>query len=245
MMASTKHLFVALSLPFLLALASPFPAYAKKSEWEQLNKQSTALYEQGDLEKAEETIKKALELAERTYGPEHPNVATSLNNLATLYLRQKRFQEVLPLIQGALAIRENHFGYDHPSVAVSLGNLAAYYRAGGLTSVAEPLFRKALLMIIKDVGPEHPMTAQGLNNLASVLMDQQRYDEAEPLFHRALKIQQNTREPITRSPKRRRQILHCSSRQSKNNQKNKHQILFPPAPLKMYPPLDVQRYDCR
>ena len=55
MMASTKHLFVALSLPFLLALASPFPAYAKKSEWEQLNKQSTALYELGDLEKAEET----------------------------------------------------------------------------------------------------------------------------------------------------------------------------------------------
>ena len=177
MAASGKSSIVAATLILMVSflLGTQFPAAAAKSgEWEWLNKESTALYEHGDLEKAEAVIQQALAFAEKTYGAEDPHVATSLNNLGTLYIRQKRFQEAMPLIQGALAIREKHFGYDHPSVAIPLGNLATFYRAGGLTSVAEPLARKALVMIIKDAGSQHPMTAQCLNNLATILMDQQQ-----------------------------------------------------------------------
>ncbi len=108
MAASGKSSIVAASLILVvsLSLGYAFPAAVVKSgEWERLNKKSTALYELGDLEKAEAVIQQALAFAEKTYGAEEPHVATSLNNLATLYLRQKRFQEALPLIQGALAIR--------------------------------------------------------------------------------------------------------------------------------------------
>ena len=55
MAASGKSRIVAASLILFvsLALGCAFPAAAAKSgEWERLNKKSTALYEQGDLEKA-------------------------------------------------------------------------------------------------------------------------------------------------------------------------------------------------
>ena len=57
-------------------------------------------------------------------GPDHPDVATSLNNLAWLYHAQGRYAEAEPLYKRSLAIVENALGPDHPHVAASLSSLA-------------------------------------------------------------------------------------------------------------------------
>jgi len=64
-----------------------------------------------------ETSQKALELAERQLGPEHPDVATSLNNLAELYREQGRYAQAEPLQKRALAI------VDTTQCGNSFGNL--------------------------------------------------------------------------------------------------------------------------
>ena len=68
---------------------------------------------------------------ERALGPDHPNVATSLNNLAVLYKTQGRYADAEPLYKRSLAIREKALGPDHPDVATSLNNLAALYKNSG------------------------------------------------------------------------------------------------------------------
>ena len=85
-------------------------------EWESLNGEAMLLYKQGSYDRAVVTTKKALQVAERS-GPEHPNVATSLNNLAALYKAKGQFADAEPLYQRALAIREKVLGPDHPIVA--------------------------------------------------------------------------------------------------------------------------------
>jgi len=45
-------------------------------------------------------------IMEKTLGPEHPNVATCLNNLALLYKTQGRYAQAELLINRSLAIRE-------------------------------------------------------------------------------------------------------------------------------------------
>ncbi len=77
-------------------------------------------------------------------GPEHPDVAYSLNNLAELYRAQGAYAEGEPLYQRALVIRENVLGPEHPDVATSLNNLAELYRAKGAYAEAEPLYQRAL-----------------------------------------------------------------------------------------------------
>ncbi len=62
-------------------------------------------------------------------GPDHPDVARSLNNLADLYERQGRYAEAEPLFERALAIRERAVGPDHPDTATSTNNLASFYQA--------------------------------------------------------------------------------------------------------------------
>ena len=56
-------------------------------------------------------------------GEEHPSVASSFNNLATLYYSQGRYREAESLLIKALSIAEFSLGVDHPSTAAIRENL--------------------------------------------------------------------------------------------------------------------------
>ncbi len=74
--------------------------------------------------KAEPLYQQALAIRKKALGPEHPDVATSLNNLAALYASQGQYAKAEPLYQQALAIRKKALGPEHPDVAESLENYA-------------------------------------------------------------------------------------------------------------------------
>ncbi len=77
-----------LSAVLLLACLGSFATCTRKgagAEWQALNKECLDLYQKGNYERAVEVGKQALQIAEKNVGPDHPDVATSLNNLAVLY----------------------------------------------------------------------------------------------------------------------------------------------------------------
>ena len=80
---------------------------------------------------------------EQALGPEHPSVATSLNNLALLYHTQGQYAQAKPLYARALAIDEKALGPEHPKVATSLENIAALYRNTGEEKTAEECEKRA------------------------------------------------------------------------------------------------------
>ena len=82
---------------------------------------------------------RAVQIGEATLGPEHPDVAGSLNNLAELYRAQGRYAEAEPRYQRALAIVEKVLGPEHPNVATILGNYVALLRATNRNEEAERL----------------------------------------------------------------------------------------------------------
>jgi tetratricopeptide (TPR) repeat protein len=57
-----------------------------------------------------------LEIREKLLGKEHPDVATSLNNLASLYYSQGKYAEAEPLYQRAIAILIATLGENHPNI---------------------------------------------------------------------------------------------------------------------------------
>jgi hypothetical protein len=69
---------------------------------------------------AEPLYWRALEIDEKSYGAQHPNVARRLNNLGALLLATNRLQEAEPLMRRALEIDEKSYGLDHPKVATDL-----------------------------------------------------------------------------------------------------------------------------
>jgi tetratricopeptide (TPR) repeat protein len=87
------------------------------------NETGAYLYERGRYQEAEPLLQRALAIREQALGPQHPDVAHSLNDLAELYRAQGKYAEAEPLYQRALAIREQALGPQHPDVATSLNNL--------------------------------------------------------------------------------------------------------------------------
>ena len=53
----------------------------------------------GAYEKALPLYQRALDISEKVLGPEHPDVATTLNNLAALYHHMGAYEKALPLYQ--------------------------------------------------------------------------------------------------------------------------------------------------
>jgi tetratricopeptide (TPR) repeat protein/nucleoside phosphorylase len=137
---------------------------------------------------AEPLYQRALAIWEQQVGAEHPNTATTFNNLAELYRAQGRYSEAEPLYRRALAIKEQLLGADHLDMAVNLNNLALLYQEQGRFSEAEPLFERALAVREQRLGAEHLDTAVSLHNLAALYRAQNKYSEAEPLCQRALAI---------------------------------------------------------
>ena len=54
------------------------------------------LQAQGKLAEAEPLYQRAIEIGEKTLGPDHPNIATRLNNLATLLQDQRKLAMAEP-----------------------------------------------------------------------------------------------------------------------------------------------------
>jgi tetratricopeptide (TPR) repeat protein len=74
------------------------------------------------LGEAEPLMRRALDIDERAYGPDHPNVARDLNNLALLLQDTNRLGEAEPLMRRALDIDERSYGPDHPNLEIVRSN---------------------------------------------------------------------------------------------------------------------------
>jgi len=95
---------------------------------------------------------------QRCYKDNHPDVATSLNNLAALYREEGRYSEAEPLYVRSLSIREQQLGADHPDTAGSLFNMAALYYNMECYSQALPLIQRAVKIYEQALNPDHPTT---------------------------------------------------------------------------------------
>jgi tetratricopeptide (TPR) repeat protein len=146
------------------------------------------LFYQAGYNRAEPLLRRSLSIDEKSYGPEHPNVAIRLNNLALLLRDTNRREEAEPLMRRALAIDEKSYGPEHPAVATRLSNLALLLQDTNRREQAEPLMRRALAIEEKTYGLEHPNVARDLNNLAQLLKDTNRLEETEPMMRRVVVI---------------------------------------------------------
>jgi tetratricopeptide (TPR) repeat protein len=143
-------------------------------------------------DQARPLFESALAIDEKVFGPDHPNTAVSLNNVATVMEALGDFQATRPLKERALAICEKALGVEHPETARSLNNLGYLLQKQGDLDGARQYYERALTIKEKVLGPEHSDTALSLNNLGSLSISQGNLPEARRYFERALAIKEKT-----------------------------------------------------
>jgi len=175
-------------IPHVMAIAPWVDAYKMyPAGWIRISAQGAFyLRERGRYTEAEELLRHTLSSTERAVGPNHVDVAASLNGLGVVYMYQARYAEAQSLHERALAIRERALGNEHQTVADSLNNLGLVHGNQGRYAEAVPLHERSSAIYERVCGPTDRSVAMSINNLAHAYTGQRRYAEAKPLFERAL-----------------------------------------------------------
>src|SRR5580704_8615216 len=119
-MNSVRHIFLIAAAVLVLTFWAASPSLAQSRAADELNRRVDEFYQAGRYAEAIPLAQQVLAIREKMLGPDHPDVALSLNSLASLYDKQGRYAEAEPLYKRALVIRGKAFGPDHPDVAQSL-----------------------------------------------------------------------------------------------------------------------------
>jgi CHAT domain-containing protein len=150
------------------------------------------------LENYDEALRlyqRSLAITEKTYGPNHPEVASTLCNIADTYCDKGDYTAALRPAERSLKIREKALGPNHPDFADSLCSLADIYRGLGDNAQALAMAKRSLAIMQKHLRPDHPLMAQCLFVLAEVQKNRSALDEALALHQRALAINEKISGP--------------------------------------------------
>ena len=148
------------------------------------------LRDQADYAAARLALERALEITEAAYGPDHPDVAFTLNQLGVVLRDQADYAAARSALERALEITEAAYGPDHPSVASTLHALGVVLRDQADYAAARSALECALEITEAAYGPDHPDVAFTLHALGVVLRYQADYAAARSALECALKIRE-------------------------------------------------------
>lgn len=111
-----------------------------------LNQLGAIAYLANDSVAAERYWVRQLPLAEKVLGPDHPEVAVTLNNIARIRVEQARYQAAIPLLRRALSIQATQRTEANQELVFPLYNLALALRSTGEPGEARRLLERDLVI---------------------------------------------------------------------------------------------------
>jgi tetratricopeptide (TPR) repeat protein/nucleoside phosphorylase len=153
-----------------------------------LNQSAIYLWTRAEFNGAKRVIEQAINFAEAAYGPDHPNVASTVNNLGILLRDMGDLESAKAQFERAITIDEKAYGPNHPNVARDVNNLGLVLHDLRDLEEAKAHFERALAIWEKVHGPNHPHVAAAVNNLGSVLQNMGNLPGAKAHYERALSI---------------------------------------------------------
>ena len=161
------------------------------SDLASLLRHGVAKLDAGNDTEAEEYFRKALEIGDRTVGPDHPDMILLLNDLTRIYLKQSAHASAEPLLLRLLEMKRSK-GEDHPEVATVMASLATVRQALGRHESAEQLWRRVLEIRERTLAPNHFAIAMALEHFGEACSARGKIRDALAAFQRAHTIRERT-----------------------------------------------------
>jgi tetratricopeptide (TPR) repeat protein len=150
-----------------------------------LNQLASNAYFQGNSAASEAYLRRALALDEKVIGPDHPDIASSLNNLARILIEGRKFREALPMLNRSVIIYLAQREGTHGDLSFIFSNRALALRGLGQDAEAEADFRRGLRAA---EAHNNRAIAPILTDLADLLCAHGKAEEALQMLARAAPI---------------------------------------------------------
>jgi tetratricopeptide (TPR) repeat protein len=152
-----------------------------------LNNRGLLKWSLADFASSEESFREALAL-KQVISSDSGSVATTLVNLASLYVSGGRWDDAERLIEEALALITLQYGESHVRLAPAQCVLSIIRRYQKRYSEAADCCKVAIAAQEQALGMDHPEIGMSLTHLAETYRLSGRSDEAQKTYQRALTI---------------------------------------------------------
>ena len=139
----------------------------------------------GKYAEAQAQFERSVALAEASNGPNHPDVAFPLNNLALSFERQARYDDAIATLRRALGVIEGTAGADHPNAGLLRQNIGGMLRLAGDLPGARAELDAAVKIMEAKLGPEHPVLGHALTLSGDIARDQGDRTRARAEYRRS------------------------------------------------------------
>jgi tetratricopeptide (TPR) repeat protein len=146
----------------------------------------------GRLGPARERMQQAIQIQEAVYDEDHPALATSYSNLATIEKDLGRLGPARERMQKAIQIFEAVYDEDHPALATSHSYLATIEKDLGHLESAREWMKRALAIREDAFGRDHSQTLGTARDLAMIVRLCGRFDEAAGFWARYVGVKQTS-----------------------------------------------------
>ncbi len=153
---------------------------------ELLNYRGLILQEEKNYPQAYDNYQKSLRLRLKTFGPDHPEVASSYNSLGIVINRLGRYEESSMYYQKALSIIQKAYGKNHHITITILNNLGYALHRYGRNQEAIDRLQEALSISKDLLQSEHHLYSKIYENLGIAHLGLYQYEDAIKFHQLAL-----------------------------------------------------------
>jgi serine/threonine-protein kinase len=147
--------------------------------------------ELGEYDRARPLVEEALAIRRQLYGEDHPDVATSLESLASVVDLKQDVTTAVTLRRQALELRRRVSGPDHPKTIDALYYLAFALHRARSDSVAWPLFEEWLAATEHQPREVTGRRATQLEAAGAIAEQRGQVNRAESMFRESLAIRRD------------------------------------------------------
>ena len=169
-------------------------ALAKESVYDQdkyielLEKYAHFLYAYAFIDEVGEINQELLNIRLSVFGENHPDVATSYNDIGLVYKGLGEYAKALEYHEKSLDISLELYGESHPAVATSYNNIGSVYYSLGEYAKALEYHEKSLSILLDVYGESHPDVATSYNVIGLVYDSLGEYAKALEYYEKSLDI---------------------------------------------------------
>jgi tetratricopeptide (TPR) repeat protein len=150
------------------------------------DKEDLSAMEDSSTDKAMELFQQALALRRQCLGPDHVDVATTLNNIGRIHVQGDQFDQALGYYQDALRIRRISLGTNSLDYAATAFNAGQSLHQKGKLNEAIELYHEFLRVATMKFGKSHRDVAVVLSGIAQIHQEQKNFDKALELYEESL-----------------------------------------------------------
>jgi eukaryotic-like serine/threonine-protein kinase len=157
-----------------------------------LNDMGAVYYLQQRFGQALEYQERARQIKEKTLGPDDPDVAVTLANIALVLNKLGRSAEALRMSDRRLRIHQRALGDSHPAMGDELSNRGEILLALDRPLEAIDAYQRAKKIWEREFGDDVPAVAYALTGIGRALVILKKPKEALPDLERALSIRERS-----------------------------------------------------